>query len=66
LKIIKTIKIFTNGLKKKLLIKLFLPAINGNTNIVKTAKNNATTPNSLLGIDLNIAYNGKKYHSGTI
>jgi len=36
--------------------------------INKTSKdaNNAITPNSLSGIDLNIAYAKRKYHSGWI
>ena len=32
--------------------------------IIENNKN--ITPNNLFGIDLKIAYNGKKYHSGTI
>jgi len=40
--------------------------INGSVNKTKIDANNATTPNNLLGIDRKIAYEGKKYHSGTI
>jgi hypothetical protein len=38
----------------------------GKINNIKTAANKASTPNNLFGIDLNIAYAGKKYHSGTM
>jgi len=33
---------------------------------IRIAENMAITPANLLGIDLKIAYIGKKYHSGTI
>jgi hypothetical protein len=51
----KTIKIFKNGLKKKLLIMLFLPANKGSNNKVRIAKKRPITPNNLFGIDLRIA-----------
>jgi len=38
----------------------------GSTRSTNIAANKAKTPNNLLGIDLSIAYAGKKYHSGTI
>jgi len=38
----------------------------GKINKIRTAANKAKTPKSLFGIDLKIAYAGKKYHSGTI
>jgi hypothetical protein len=38
----------------------------GKTSKIKTAANKAKTPNNLFGIERNIAYAGKKYHSGTI
>jgi hypothetical protein len=38
----------------------------GNTNNTRIAAKRASTPNNLLGIDLRIAYAGRKYHSGTI
>jgi hypothetical protein len=38
----------------------------GKTNKIKTAAKSAKTPNNLFGIDLKMAYAGKKYHSGTI
>jgi quinol-cytochrome oxidoreductase complex cytochrome b subunit len=44
------------------LILLILPLVNTS----KTAAKSAKTPNNLFGIDLKIAYAGKKYHSGTI
>jgi len=34
------------------------------TNNTINEANNAITPNNLSGIDLNIAYANKKYHSG--
>jgi hypothetical protein len=54
------------GLKKILLINIHLPINKGKININKIDNANPITPNNLLGIDLNIAYNGEKYHSGTI
>jgi hypothetical protein len=53
-------------LKKILLIIIHLPTKKGKNNITKIANAKKTAPNNLLGIDLNTAYNGKKYHSGTI
>lgn len=38
----------------------------GNTKSTNIAANKANTPNNLLGIDLKMAYAGRKYHSGTI
>ena len=38
----------------------------GNRANIRKTENIAITPKSLLGMALNIAYNGKKYHSGTI
>jgi hypothetical protein len=38
--------------------------VNGRVNRINSAKNNASTPPSLLGIDRKIAYNHRKYHSG--
>ena len=40
--------------------------MNGNNIRINVEANNAITPNNLFGIDLNIAYEGKKQHSGTI
>jgi hypothetical protein len=40
--------------------------LNGKTSNTNNEKNNAKTPINLFGIDRNIAYDGKKYHSGTI
>jgi hypothetical protein len=40
--------------------------VNGKTNKTNKAPNNARTPSNLFGIDLKIAYAGKKYHSGTM
>jgi hypothetical protein len=55
---------FDIGLNCKLLIcdKCTL----GNANNTNNDANNANTPNNLSGIDLNIAYANKKYHSGCI
>lgn len=39
---------------------------NGNNKIQTTAQAIKNTPNNLLVTDRKIAYNGKKYHSGTI
>jgi len=61
-----TITNFINGLKKKLLIKLTKPNIYGKNNKNTKANTKAIIPNNLSGTDLNIAYKGKKYHSGTI
>jgi hypothetical protein len=38
----------------------------GKISKIKTAAKSAKTPNNLFGIDLKMAYAGKKYHSGTI
>ena len=38
----------------------------GNNKRTKIEAKSARTPSNLLGIDLSIAYEGKKYHSGTI
>ena len=52
------------GLYKEDLISEVLTK--GNTAGIKTAAKRAITPNNLLGIERSIAYEGKKYHSGTI
>lgn len=49
-----------------LLNKLINPKINGNNNNNNIAKAKIIIPINLSGTDLNIAYRGKKYHSGTI
>lgn len=48
------------------LLLILLCSIYGNTNNTNSDANNAITPNNLFGIDLNIAYANKKYHSGWI
>jgi hypothetical protein len=48
------------------LLRIWLNSIWGNTNNTNNDANSAKTPKSLFGIDLNIAYANKKYHSGCI
>jgi hypothetical protein len=38
----------------------------GNNKRTNNEANKAITPTNLFGIDLKIAYDGRKYHSGTI
>jgi hypothetical protein len=38
----------------------------GNNKRTKSEANKAITPINLFGIDLKIAYEGRKYHSGTM
>jgi hypothetical protein len=45
---------------------LFDTIESGRVNRISSAKNNAITPPSLLGIDRRIAYSHRKYHSGLI
>lgn len=65
-------KLNTNKQKKnldKILNELPLTidlSVIGNINNINKAENIAITPPNLSGIDLNIAQNGNKYHSGTI
>lgn len=40
--------------------------LKGRTSRTSNEAKSAKTPINLFGIDLNIAYEGKKYHSGTI
>jgi hypothetical protein len=42
------------------------PKKKGNKKRLAKANTNAIIPINLSGTDLSIAYNGKKYHSGTI
>lgn len=56
--------ILLNGLNCLLLI--FPVSTYGITNSTNNDANNANTPSNLFGIDLNIAYANKKYHSGCI
>lgn len=70
---VKIIAINTKNQKKKLkkgLKKLTrikdLPTINGKNNNTTIIKNNNKIPNNLSVTLRNTAYNGKKYHSGTI
>jgi len=53
-----------NGLNCILLI--LQKCICGSANKTSNDANNAITPSSLFGIDRNIAYGNKKYHSGCI
>jgi len=55
-----------NGLKYILLTKPNLPTNNGKNNNTHKAITNKIKPTNLSGTDLKIAYNPKKYHSGTI
>jgi hypothetical protein len=48
------------------LLLIVLCSIYGKTNNTNNEANNAITPNNLFGIDRNIAYANKKYHSGCI
>lgn len=48
------------------LLLILLCSINGTTNNTSSDANKANTPINLFGIDLNIAYANKKYHSGCI
>ena len=69
---INTKKLETNTQKVTLLNGLncipldLLISVRGKSSKIKIAENIAITPNSLLGIDLNIAQKGKRYHSGTM
>lgn len=46
---------------------MLVPAVTkGNTAKAMIAPNIAITPPNLSGIERNTAYNGKKYHSGTM
>ncbi len=48
------------------LLRILLCSTYGNTNNTTNDANNAITPINLFGIDRNIAYANKKYHSGWI
>lgn len=48
------------------LLLIFPVSTNGITNNINNDANNAITPINLFGIDRNIAYANKKYHSGWI